>query len=287
MKWQKADLKSQFKMVDGANVDPPIEKLYISGSLPDLTDSIAVVGSRRVSEYGKRVCREFVDVLARAGLTIISGLMYGIDIEAHNAAIEAKGKTIGVLGYGHDYLKQYGYAQNMYERILETKSGAVISEYEPNEPAAKWTFPKRNRIIAALSKAVLVIEGTENSGSLITAGYAIEQGKDVFAVPGSIYNANSKGTNWLIKQGAHMASTPEDLLLFYGKTMPDKINSKDLDQIEHKILSIIESLDQTATSSKIAEISGFSIGGLNTKLSKLELSGHIFRDTFGRFSVLK
>lgn len=287
MKWQKADINRQFKMVDGSNVDPPIEKLYFSGEIPNLDAAIAVVGSRRVSDYGKRVCREFVSVLAKSGLTIISGLMYGIDIEAHNAAIDAGGKTIGVLGYGHDYLRNYGYAQNLYEKILATKSGAVVSEYEPDEPAAKWTFPKRNRIISALSKAVLVIEGGENSGSLITAGYATEQNKEVFAVPGSIYNVNSKGTNWLIKQGAHMATSPEDILMFFGKSMSDKIDRANLDAAEKRVLEIIDSLDQNTTSSKIAEISGFSVGELNAKLSKLELMGYIARDNFGKFVILK
>ncbi len=287
MKWQKADLTTQFKMIDGMNIDPPLEKLYFSGEIPDLDNAIAVVGSRKVSDYGKRVCREFVSVMAKAGLTIISGLMYGIDIEAHNAAIDAGGKTVGVLGYGHDYLRNYGYAQNLYEKILATKSGAVISEYEPSEPAAKWTFPKRNRIISALSKAVLVIEGGENSGSLITAGYAVEQGKEVFAVPGSIYNVNSKGTNWLIKQGAHMATSPEDILLFFGKPLPNKIDKTKLSETEQQILQIIESLDQNTTASKIADISGLSVGDLNAKLSKLELMGYIARGNFGKFTILK
>ncbi len=283
------DLNStKFKIIEGANIDPPIEQLYYSGVIPNLNNSIAVVGSRRVSEYGKRVCREFVGALAQVGLTVVSGLMYGIDIEAHNAAISAGGKTLGVLGYGHDYLKHYGYAQNMYEKILELKAGAVVSEYEPDAPAAKWTFPKRNRIIAALSRTVLVIEGGENSGSLITAGYAIEQGKDVFAVPGSIYNQNSNGTNWLIKQGAHIATSPQDILMFFNKIAPGTVNfHSNLDTDEVKLLDTIEKLDQMATAPKLAEVLKMPISELNAKLSKLELSGYIIKDIAGRLSALR
>lgn len=224
MNWKEADLNSaQFEVLRETEVDPPIEKLYYDGIWPDLENSIAVVGSRKVSEYGKKICREFVKVLAESGITIISGFMYGLDTEAHNAAIRAGGKTVGVLGYGANFLPKYGYAYDLYKRVLETKSGVVVSEYEPDEQAAQWTFPKRNRIIAGLSKATLIVEAAENSGSLITAGYAIEQGKDVFALPGSIYSSNSNGTNWLIKQGAAVATSPEDILMYFGKSSESKI----------------------------------------------------------------
>lgn len=288
MEWKKADLGSAgFETLRSVEVDPLIENLYISGELPDIGNSIAVVGSRKVSEYGRRVCRDFVSVLAKSEITIVSGLMYGIDAEAHNIAIDAGGYTVGVLGYGSDHLYKYGYADRIYKKILELKSGAVVSEYEPNMGASKWSFPKRNRIISALSKAVLVIEGGEHSGSLITAGYALDQGKEVFAVPGSIYNENSKGTNWLIKQGAHMASSVDDILLYFDKVTPSKpAGRKELESSEIELLGVVESYG-SATSDQLQTALRLPISDLSARLSKLEILGYISKDISGRFSVLK
>jgi len=190
-----------------------IKDLYIVGEFKnqDMT-ALAVVGSRQASEYGKKVCEKFVSQLALAGITIVSGAMYGIDMCAHKSALSVGGRTIAVLAYGFNHIKNFNYAKHVVKEILKTKSGVVVSEMKPSEPAQKWSFPRRNRIIAGLSKAVLVIEAGSHSGSLITVDHALNQGKDVFVIPGSIFHPNSKGKHKLIKEGAILVDSPKEII---------------------------------------------------------------------------
>lgn len=192
--------------------DPP-ETIFYKGELPKRNnDCFAIVGTRLCSEYGKRAACEFAANLSEAGLTIVSGLAPGIDTASHRAVVEKKKKTIAVLGTGIDEQSIYP-KENipLSRKILET-GGCLISELPPGTNGSKITFPARNRIISALSVGVLVVEAKEKSGSLITAGFARSQNKKLFAVPGSIYSANSKGANALIKKGAQLVENSDDIL---------------------------------------------------------------------------
>jgi DNA processing protein len=191
-------------------VDQPPPVLYLRGEVT-LEDhwAVAIVGTRQVTSYGRQVTEELASVLAHNGVTVISGLARGVDAVAHSAALKAGGRTIGVLGSGVDKIYPPEHRQ-MAERMMV--QGAVISDYAPGTPPESSNFPPRNRIISGLSMAVVVIEAGETSGALITAGFAAEQGREVFAVPGNIIAPQSKGTNRLIANGARPLLRPEDVL---------------------------------------------------------------------------
>ncbi|OGD31356.1 DNA protecting protein DprA [Candidatus Azambacteria bacterium RIFCSPHIGHO2_02_FULL_52_12] len=194
------------------NIHEPPKKLFVRGALAPQDDiAIAIVGSRKCTTYGKQAAYDLARELAGMGVTIISGMALGIDGEAHKGALDAGGRTIAVLGTGVDKQSIYPHThQSLAERIV--KQGAVLSEFESLTPAYPSNFPQRNRIISALSLGVVIVEANEKSGSLITANFALEQGKDVFAVPGPIYSANSTGTNKLIQQGAKLTLNAQDIL---------------------------------------------------------------------------
>ncbi len=214
MKWQIKTINfgdknypSQLKTIK----NPP-STLYYKGNLLENEKCIAVIGTRKCSLYGKQVTLEITGELAKADLTIVSGLALGIDTFAHLAAIEQNRRTIAVLGTGIDEKSIYPRTNiKLAEKIIE-KGGLLISEYPPGTRGTRFTFPQRNRIISGLSLGVVVIEAKEKSGSLITAKYAFQQKKKVFAVPNSIYSANSQGTNLLIKQGAKLITNANDVL---------------------------------------------------------------------------
>lgn len=191
--------------------DPP-PALYVRGELRAEEKCFAIVGTRLCSTYGKQVAMEIAGDLANAGLTIVSGLAPGIDTAAHRAAVELKKRTIAVLGTGVDEKSLYPKENiQLARRIIET-GGAVISEYPPGTPGSKITFPDRNRIISGLSLGTLVVEAKQKSGALITANYARKQGRKLFAVPGPIHSLNSKGPNALIKGGAVLTESANDIL---------------------------------------------------------------------------
>ena len=189
------------------------EVLYYRGCLPQAESrGFAVVGARLCSPYGKQVALEIAGDLAESGLTIVSGLAPGIDTASHWAAVERKKRTIAVLGTGVDEKSIYPKENiKLAQKIIET-GGCLISEYLPGTPGSKITFPQRNRIISGLSLGVLVVEAKERSGALITAEWARKQGRKVFAVPGPIHSLNSKGPHYLIKNGAKLVETSEDIL---------------------------------------------------------------------------
>ena len=188
----------------------PPPALYVRGtlSLADIGLAVAVVGTRRASRYGRLVARRMGNGLARAGICVISGLAMGIDEEAHCGALEADGQTIAVLGGGMDRAIREG-RRGLARQIEE--SGAVISEFPMAFSPTKWTFPQRNRIIAGLSRGVVVVEAPERSGALITARAALEEGRDVFAVPGDVVRTGARGTNRLIRDGAKLVETASDV----------------------------------------------------------------------------
>lgn len=192
---------------------PPI-LLYYMGNLPDLNNKlcISVVGTRKMTEYGMRSCYKIAYELASAGVVVVSGMALGIDSIAHAGAIGGRGKTVAVLGCGIDviYPKQH---RKLRQYIC--RNGAVITAYHPSTPAYKNNFPERNAIISALSEGTLVIEAPRNSGALITADYAAEQSRTVYALPGSIEEPMSEGPNYLIKNGATAITGARDILQYY------------------------------------------------------------------------
>lgn len=194
--------------------DPP-RLLYVKAKSGldalDLDRAIAVVGTRHMTKYGEDVTRKLVSDLVAHGFTICSGMAYGVDTVAHCAAIEAGGKTIAVLGCGIDIIWPPSNAR-LYSQIGEEGHGAIVSEMSPGVKPNKDVFKTRNRIISGLSLGVVVTEGAANSGALITARFAAEQGRDVFAVPGPITSPLSRAPARLIKEGAKLVETVEDIL---------------------------------------------------------------------------
>lgn len=190
----------------------PPAVLYLLGNLGDLDSrpAIAMVGTRKFTDYGKQVTQDISLGLAQRGISIVSGLAAGIDAISHRAALQAGGHTIAVLGCGPDII--YPKSNTDLHGDILRAGGAILTEYPPGETPLAYHFPVRNRIVAGLSLGVVVVEGGRHSGSLITAGHAVTQGREVFAVPGSIYSPMSAATNWLITQGATMATCVEDIL---------------------------------------------------------------------------
>lgn len=189
--------------------DYPIS-LYIKGNSNILNNyTIGIVGCRNASEYGIKVSQYFAYNLAKKGINIVSGLAKGIDSYSHIGALKAKGITIGVIGNGLDivYPRENQY---LYDKIVQ-ENGAIISEYPLGVEAEKMNFPARNRIISGMSKGIIVVEAKKKSGTLITVDFALEQGRDVYVVPGNINSLNSVGTNELIKQGAKMVTKVEEI----------------------------------------------------------------------------
>ena len=191
-------------------IDQPPPVLYVRGTLiPDDEWAVAIVGTRRVTPYGRQVTDEIASSLARNGVTIVSGFARGVDGIAHKSALSCGGRTLAVLGCGVDRIYPPEHRSLVNELM---KQGSLISDYAPGTPPDGINFPPRNRIISGLSMAVIVIEAGERSGALITAGFAADQGREVFAVPGSIVAPQSKGTNRLIHNGARPLLEARDVL---------------------------------------------------------------------------
>lgn len=189
---------------------PPV--LYLYGKLTEADRfALAVVGTRNSSTYGQQVTQRMVTELAKGEVTIVSGLALGIDTIAHTAALDAGGRTIAVLASGLDIIYPPG-NRKLAHRIVESGQGVLISEYPPGLQPDGKNFPARNRIISGLSLGVLVVEAPERSGALITAGFALKQGRDVFAIPGSILSSRSAGVNKLIQDGAHSVMSVKDII---------------------------------------------------------------------------
>jgi DNA processing protein len=190
----------------------PPALLYIRGKFTKADElAVGVVGTRKPADYGKQITPDIVKELSQNKITVVSGLALGIDSLAHLSALSEKGRTVAVLGSGLDKQSIYPYANRKLAEQIE-ENGAVIAEYPCGTLPLKQHFPARNRIISGLSLGTLIVEAPENSGALITARYALEQNRDVFAVPGNIYNRNSAGPNNLIKMGAKLVSSAQDIL---------------------------------------------------------------------------
>jgi DNA processing protein len=191
-------------------IDQPPPVLYLRGEFhSDDEFAVAVVGTRRVTAYGRQVAEEVSRMLARNGITVVSGLARGVDALAHQAALSTGGRTLAILGSGVDRVYPSEH-RGLAERIIS--NGAIISDYAPGTPPDASNFPPRNRLISGLALAVVIIEAGQTSGALITAAFAADQGREVFAVPGNITAPQSKGTNRLIRDGARPLLDPEEVL---------------------------------------------------------------------------
>ncbi len=242
--------------------------LYARGHLSNAFP-IAIVGTRKPTHYGKEACRTIAGELARAGMCIVSGLALGIDGIAHEIAVKEKGPTIAVLGSGIDDESIYPRFHSALAKKIIENGGAVISEFPPGTTAMKHHFPQRNRIIAGISKGTAVIEAREGSGALITARYALEYNRDVFALPGSIFSQASSGPHALIRDGAQLITSADEILESYGiekKKTSERIGAEN--ELEKKILSLLEG---SLAFDDIASATGIPIPILNSTLVVLEL----------------
>lgn len=252
---------------------PPV--LYVMGKIkPEDRWAVAVVGTRRVTSYGRQVTEQVSAYLARNGMTVVSGLARGVDGVAHHTALENGGRTIAVLGSGLDQIYPPEH-RKLAEKICE--NGAIISDYHPNTPPDASNFPPRNRIIAGLSLATVVVEAGDTSGALITATFAAEQGREVFAVPGPIYAPQSKGTNRLIHQGAQPMLDPVDIIDSLNLRKVDHYKQASLllpaDEIESKLMNIL-SLEPVYIDD-IQSMAGYPVEKVSAALTMMELKGMV------------
>lgn len=249
--------------------------LYGTGNIASLknTTALGVVGTRKPTHYGLEATEKITGELARAGVTIVSGLATGIDSRAHATAIENSAKTIAVLGSGLDQNSLFPQEnRGLMRRIIES-GGAALSEYPPGTPALKEHFPQRNRIISGLSQGILVIEAREKSGALITARFALEQNREVFALPGSIFTPTAVGPNRLIQDGAKLILSATDIFTELGIDYNKEEKKKTEGLLNEKESMLLELLEEPLGVDFIKEKTGLDTPVIVTSLSMLELKG--------------
>jgi DNA processing protein len=254
-------------------IDQPPPVLYLRGSLiPEDIWAVAVVGTRRISTYGRQVAEDVGSFLAANGVTVVSGLARGVDAIAHQSALKAGGRTIAVLGCGVDRIYPPEHTQ-LAGRIMA--NGAILSDYAMGTPPDASNFPPRNRIISGLSMATVIIEAGETSGALITAQFAIDQGREVFAVPGNILAPQSKGTNKLIAQGAHPLLSVHDLMDILNLTrVTEQSQSRrvlPVDETESILMSVLT--QEPIHMDEIRIQTGLPIERVSATLVMMELKG--------------
>lgn len=262
-----------------SNIAAPPLILYYRGDLPSTLKqlSLAVVGTRKPTAYGREMCAKLLAPVCQQGVAIISGLASGIDTAAHSTALKNQARTIAVLASGVETI--YPPAnKDLAERIVQ--HGALVSEYEPGTKLESWNFPARNRIISALAPATFVVEGPMDSGALLTAKFALEQDRDLMALPGEINHPNAQGPNYLIKNGAQCVTTPEDILASLG------LDSEVRDQLEilppissdeQKLWDLFKTEQRELSFDELLVSTGHSFGKLSTILLNLELKGYLSR----------
>lgn len=252
--------------------DPP-KKLFIRGKLPaKRVKTVAIVGTRKPSAYGREIATKIASECAKNGIVVVSGLALGIDSIAHRAAIDSGGKTIAILANGVDKIYPRSH-EDLGQKILQT-NGAILSEYPNNTPARPWQFLARNRIVSGLADAVVIIEAASRSGTLSTANHALDQGKEIFAVPGNITSPLSAGCNQLIKNGANPLTSVEDLLDFL---IPDRFEKQTQlfkgDTREENVILEFLSKNGTTSSDAIIKQTKLSASEFNQAITMLELKG--------------
>jgi DNA processing protein len=266
--WEDPRYPERLQMIS----DPP-PVLYVRGEfLPQDDWAVAMVGTRHASTYGREAARQLAGDLARAGVTIISGLARGIDAQVHRAVLDAGGRTLAVLGSGVDII----YPHDNFDLAREIIArGALISEYPLGTQPEASNFPPRNRIISGLSRGVIVVEAGEQSGALITADFAAEQGRDVFAVPGSIFQRGSRGTNRLIRDGAQPVLSANDVLEALNMTaVAQHMEARTLlpaDETETLLLKQLS--EEPAHVDDVGRAAGLPIATVSSTLALMELKG--------------
>ncbi|MFN7088645.1 MAG: DNA-processing protein DprA [Candidatus Paceibacteria bacterium] len=253
------------------------KNIFVRGRLKKENDfAFGIVGTRLATNYGKEVAYEISFKLAQAGLTIVSGLALGIDTAAHQGALAAGGRTIAVLACGLDD-KTIFPQQNLKLAHQIIENGALVSEYSPGTPATKEKFPLRNRIISGISRGVLIVEAPLRSGALITAHHALEQNREVFAIPGNISSKMSFGTNLLIKQGAALVTRAEDILeelnLKFNLDAGPKKEFKTDNPVEQKIFDILQETGEPKHIDEVVRSSGLKVQNVNVALTAMEMKG--------------
>jgi DNA processing protein len=266
--WEDADYPRSLLTI---SQPPPV--LYVKGTLVPADEwAVGIVGTRNASTYGREAARELASGLAANGVTVVSGLARGIDGAAHKAALDAGGRTIAVLGSGLDQIYPPEH-RGLAEAI--TRAGALVSDYAPGVAPESGNFPPRNRIISGLSKGVVIVEAGEVSGALITADFALEQGRDVFAVPASIFARSGRGSNKLIQQGARLVTSPADILEELNMAMVSEHQAAravlPVDATEQQLLACL-SADPTHVDDLGARV-GLPIAQVSGALALMELKG--------------
>lgn len=255
----------------------PPELLYIEGvlPLPTIKPVVAVIGTRKATSYGREACRALVRPLTQAGISIISGLASGIDTESHRATLAAHGYTAAVLGSGIDRSVLYPSSNKRLADEITASGGTLISEYPPYLKAIHWTFPLRNRIIAGLSTAVLVIEARQKSGTLITVRYALEFGREVWAVPGSIFSTASETPHALIRDGAIPVTSAEDVFEALGMPHHQPQSASRDEHMPAEEQAVLQALAEPASPNNIARVLQKPIGNIQHTLALLEIHGMV------------
>lgn len=257
-------------------IPSPPKEIYVIGDLPsEELIWLGVVGTRKFSTYGKEVCEKIIEGLKGYGFVIVSGLALGIDSIAHRTAIENNIPTIAVPGSGLDEKVLHPHSHKKLAQDIVEAGGALVSEFPWDYPAGLHTFPQRNRIIAGLCRGTLVIEAPEKSGALITANFSLDFNRDVFSVPGSIFNENSKGTNKLIKMGAIPVTSADDILDAFdivreGENL--KLDLQSLSPLEQKIMEAL--LEPIAKDDLIRKL-GLPTHEVSPALTMMQLNGYI------------
>jgi len=254
--------------------DPPLV-LFSRGKWPPPANTFAVVGTRRASGYGLEATRWIADTLARSGAVVVSGLALGIDGAAHTAVLNAAGHTIAVLGCGVDVCYPISH-QRLYERILET--GTIVSEYPPGTAAFKHRFPERNRIIAGLAHATIVVQAGEKSGALRTVDAALDAGREVYAVPGPVTSQHFRGSHRLLQEGARILIDPHDLLADYGITMLATTEA-----VPIRWRSLFDAIVDIGQPHALANYLNQPLAHVYAGLLELEISGYIFKNADGTY----
>jgi DNA processing protein len=262
----------------------PPKELFFIGQMPNPENKLlCVVGSRRYTQYGSEACKKIISGLAGYPITIVSGLALGIDSIAHKAALDAGLQTVAVPGSGLDPSVLYPRSHvRLAEKIIES-GGGLMSEFKSMQKAAPWTFPQRNRIMAGLSDAILVIEAEEKSGTLITSRLATEYNKDVFAVPGSIFSPQSNGPHMLLRLGATPTTSSQDIIEHFGWDPTDTPGIGYLENLSKNEKIIFDLIAEPISQGDLIRLSPLSTSETQAIIISLELSGLII-ERIGKIS---
>lgn len=289
--------KIELLLIEDKNFPPLLKEIpwppygiYIQGSLENLQErNIAIVGTRKATSSGKEIAFSFSKQLSEYGLGIISGLALGIDTESHKGALENSGATFAVLALGLDSV--YPKTNTDLSRRIIEKGGALISEYPLQSPAFPNRFLERNRIISGLSNATLIIEAPENSGALATARFALDQNREIFVIPGPIYHPNFKGSNKLIRDGATLVTSPEEIIEIISPELLKHKNQKKGSLIQNAstpeekiVLDILLKSGKTVNIDKIVELTNLNAKIINQTLSFLVIK-NIVKETENGYTL--